>query len=66
MPDFDVDSALNAAPNPDPDPPRELIWWATGRTDSGSSPSTGDVFFYAAGGDDWRPVAEFRKCKDFV
>jgi len=62
MPDFDLDAALNS----DPDPPRALVNWATGRTDSGSSPSTGEVFFYVEGGDDWRPVAEFRKCKVFV
>jgi len=59
MPDFDIDGALR-------DPLADLVNVATGRTTDDSPPSTGEVFFYAAGGIDWRPVAEFRKCNVFV
>ena len=60
MPEFDYDAV---------DPLEELVKFvnlATGREGEKSPSCTGDVFFYAAGGDDWRPLAEFKKCKVFV
>ena len=69
MPDFDLDTALSAPKlesGPPPRPLSDLMNLATGRAAGDPTPHTGEVFFYAEGGLDWRPVKEFKKCKVFV
>ena len=59
MPEFDYDAE-------EPLSFADLVNLATGRGGEESPPRTGEVFFYAAGAGDWRPLAEFKKCKVFV